>query len=114
MALPALGAKLWDTNGIRCFTTMLQCSADPPCSPQSSVQVISCSTLAHALLANVALLATEGSKTARKNQFCQTNVRGKLWKDDPNLADNTFCKMTDDILEYSVGSYLTCDLIISF
>ena len=37
---------------------------------------------------------TEGSKTARKNQFCQRNVRGKLLKDDPNFADNTFCNAT--------------------
>ena len=37
-----------------------------------------------------ACAATEGSKTARKNQFCQTNVQGKLLKDDPNLAENTF------------------------
>ena len=38
---------------------------------------------------------TEGSKTARKNQFCQTNGQGKLLKDDPNYADNTFCNETD-------------------
>ena len=46
-----------------------------------------------------ACAATEGSKTARKNQFCQTNVREKLLKDDPNLADNTFCNVTDDVVE---------------
>ena len=44
-----------------------------------------------------AFAATEGTKTARKNQFCQTNVREKLLKDDPNLADSTFCKTTDDL-----------------
>ena len=41
---------------------------------------------------------TEGSKTARKNQFCQPNVLGKLLKDDPNPADKTFCKMTDEYM----------------
>ena len=43
------------------------------------------------------LLETEGSKTARNNQFFQTNVRGKLLKDDPNLTGNTFCTATDVI-----------------
>ena len=52
-----------------------------------------------------ACAATEGSKTARKNQFCQTNVREKLLKDDPNLADSTFCKMTDDITDCALTHY---------
>ena len=43
-----------------------------------------------------AYAATEGSKTARNNQFCETNVREKLLKDDPNPADNTFCTLTDE------------------
>ena len=44
-----------------------------------------------------ACATTEGRKTARKNQFCQKNVREKLLKDDPTLADSTFCKTTDVI-----------------
>ena len=51
-------------------------------------------------------MATEGSKTARKNQFCQTNVRGKLLKDDPNLADNTFCNATDDVMQVAATQQL--------
>ena len=32
-----------------------------------------------------ACAATEGSKTARRNQFCQTHVWAKLLKSDPNI-----------------------------
>ena len=40
-------------------------------------------------------MAIEGRKTAGKNQFCKTNVRGKLLKDDPNLADKSFYNDTE-------------------
>jgi hypothetical protein len=43
-----------------------------------------------------ARVATEESKTVIRNQFCQTNVRVKLLKNDPMHLDGLFPYEIDD------------------